>query len=147
MTIPITSNYPTSIDEDDTLFLVHDGLRVKLGRDYNVGDTTITIYGDAEIINRFPPTGIITLTEQCSDADVRAISFYYGSRTVISFDQLELLSGFTDTVKPKDITNVTQNVMAQHHNMLKDAIVNVQNMTGKKGAIANQPSVGQWKKE
>lgn len=142
MTIPITSNYPTSIDEDDTLFLVHDGLRVKLGRDYNVGDTTITIYGDAEIINRFPPTGIITLTEQCSDADVRAISFYYGSRTVISFDQLELLSGFTDTVKPKDITNVTQNVMAQHHNMLKDAIVNVQNMTGKKGAIANQPLVG-----
>lgn len=142
MTIPITSNYPTSIDGDDTLFLVHDGLRVKLARDYNVGDTTITIYGDTEIINRFPPTGIITLTEQCSDVDVRAISFYYGSRTVISFDNLELLSGFTDTAKPKDITNVTQNVMAQHHNMLKDAIVNIQNMAGKKGDIANQPLVG-----
>ena len=142
MTIPMTPNYPSSIDNDDTLFLVHDGLRVKLGADYNVGDTSITIYGDTEIINRFPPTGIITLTEQCSDAELRAISFYYGSRTQISFDQLELLPGFTDSAKPKDITNVTQNVMAEHHNMLKDALIEIQHMAGIKGQIASQPLTG-----
>lgn len=142
MTIPTTSNYPDSIDSDDNLFLVHDGLRVRLSADYNIGDTSITIYGDTTIISRFPPTGIITLTEQCSDVDLRAISFYYGSRTEISFDQLEILPGFTDNQKLKDITFVTQNVMAEHHNLLKDALVNIEHMAGIKDKIATQPLTG-----
>ena len=142
MTIPTVPNYPKSIDNDDTLFLVHDGLRVKLGTDYNIGDKTITIYGDTELISRFPPTGIITLTEQCSDVELRALSFYYGSRTDVSFDELELLPGFIDSAKPKDITNVTQNVMAQHHNLLKDSLIEIQHMAGIKGQIATQPLAG-----
>ena len=142
MTIPSVSNFPTSIDTDDNLFLVHDSLRVKLSQDYNPGDTSIAIYGDATIINRFPDTGIITLTEQCSDAEVRALSFYYGSRTSISFDNLELLPGFIDVAKPKDITNITQNVMAQHHNAIKNALINIQQTAGKKGQTAQFPLTG-----
>lgn len=142
MTIPSVSNFPTSIDSDDNLFLVHDSLRVKLSQDYNPGDTSIAVYGDTTIIARFPPTGIITLTEQCEDAENRAISFYYGSRTEISFDQLEILSGFTDVAKPKDITNITQNVMAQHHNAIKNALISIQQTAGKKGQVAQFPLTG-----
>ena len=142
MTIPSTVNYPASIDGDGTLFLVHDSLRVKLSADYNPGDTTISIYGDYEVINRFPASGFITLTEQCSDAEVRALSFYYGSRTQISFDQLELLPGFIDVPKPKDITNVTQNVMAEHHNAIKNAIISIEQMAGKKDEPFTGPLVG-----
>ena len=142
MTIPENPTFPTSIDSDDTLFLVHDSLRVKLSADYNPGDTTISVYGDYETIERFPGTGFITLTEQCSDAEVRALSFYYGSRTQVSFDNLEILPGFQDVVKPRDITNVTQNVMAQHHNAIKDTIIAIEQTAGKKGDIASQPLVG-----
>lgn len=139
MTIPTASNYPESFDSDDNLFLVHDSLRVRLSEDYEPGDTSIFIEGNEEIISRFPPTGLITLTEQCSDIEERAISFYYASRTATSFDGLEILPGFTDVAKPKRITNVTQNVMAQHHNALKDALIAVQTFIGIQGTVDAEP--------
>lgn len=128
--IPQPTYYPNSLDTDDNLFLVHDALRVRLLEDYNPGDLSIQIEGDEEIISKFPPTGIITLTEQCSDIDKRAISFYYGSRTINSFNNLERLPEFTDVVKPKKITNVTMNVLDKHHNHLKDALIAVQTFLG-----------------
>ena len=142
MVIPSTVKFPTSIDDDNTLFLVHDSLRVTLSADYNPGDRSIFVYGDNEIINRFPDSGFITLTEQCSDADVRAITFYYGSKTPVSFDNLELLSCFVDVAKPRDITHITMNVMAEHHNALKNAIIAIEHTAGKKNEIAQQPLTG-----
>ena len=93
--IPTSGNFPTSFDNDDNLFLVHDSLRATLVEDYNPGDTSIQVTGDAVTMSRFPPTGIITLTEQCSDIDHRALSFYYSGvdPTNNTFDDLELLPG------------------------------------------------------
>lgn len=142
MTIPVTSNFPAEIDTNDNMFLVHDSLRVRLLRDYLPGDTNIFVYGDSEVISRYPPTGIITLTEQCGDAELRALSFYYGSKTDVSFDNLELLPGFTDNPKPKDITNVTQNVMASHHNNIKEAVLAIQKFAGRKGEVGTKPLEG-----
>lgn len=142
MTIPTTSNFPTEIDTEDNMFLVHDSLRVRLLRDYLPGDTRIFVYGDTETISRFPATGIITLTEQCSDAELRALSFYYGSKTDVSFDELELLPGFIDNPKPKDVTNVTQNVMASHHNNIKEAVIAIERFAGKKGQVGTKPLEG-----
>lgn len=142
MTIPTGTNYPIEIDTNQNLFQVHDALRVRLAEDYNPGDTSITVLGDETTMRRFNSTGIITLTEQCSSPELRAISFYYGSRTLTTFDELELLEGFTDSVKPKDITNVTQNVMALHHNNLKEAVIAIQHMAGKKGEAPLRPLEG-----
>jgi len=142
MTIPNPSNFPSAIDTEDNLFLVHDSLRVKLSEDYSPGDTTIYVEGDEEIMSRFPETGIITLTEQCSEIDYRALSFYYSSpprSTPYSFGGLELLPEFKrtgdprgslDSSKPKKITNVTMNVLDLHHNHLKDALINIQEFVG-----------------
>ena len=140
--IPQNSNYPSAIDTNDNLCEVHDGLRVRLAEDYSPGDTSITIEGNAETIARFPAKGFITLTEQCSDAKLRALSFYYNSKTETTFDELEILSGFTDTAKPKRLTNVTQNVMAEQHNILKDAIIAIEKFVGLKGEIATKPKTG-----
>ena len=137
--IPNPTNYPTSLDNDNNLFLVHDSLRVRLSQDYNPGDSSIQIEGDEDTIAKFPPTGIITLTEQCSDIDKRAISFYYGSRTFSSFDNLKRLPEFIDVVKPKTITNVTMNVLDKHHNHLKDSLIAVQQFLGIKGETASVP--------
>jgi PKD repeat protein len=136
------SNYPTTLDTNENLYQVADGLRVILAEDYNPGDTTITVEGDEEMMRRFTRTGLITLTEQCSDPELRAISFSYTARTLTTFEGLTLLSGFTDVAKPKRITNVTQNVMAAHHNNLKDAVIAIQQFAGIKGQTGLRPLEG-----
>jgi PKD repeat protein len=142
MTIPLGSNYPTELDTNQNLFQVHDALRLRLSEDYNPGDTSIVVYSEESMMSRFDETGIITLTEQCSNIEERAISFYYGSRTSTTFDNLEILSGFLDSAKPKNITYVTQNVMAEHHNFLTNAVINIQNFAGKKGDAPTRPLDG-----
>lgn len=135
------SNYPESFDSDENLYLVHDSLRVRLSEDYQPGDTFITIEPDS-VFDKFPSTGIISLTEQCSDIEVRSISFKYTSKGADTFEGLELLDGFVDTAKPKRITNVTQNVMSVHHNELKDSFIAIEEFVGVKGETASVPLVG-----
>lgn len=142
MTIPVASTFPTTIDTNQNLYQVHDSLRMRLIEDYSPGDTSITVFGDESTMRSFNATGIITLTEQCSEPEYRAISFYYGSRTLTSFDQLELLPGFVDVAKPKSLTDVTQNVMSVHHNSLKDALIAIEQFAGKKGETALRPLEG-----
>jgi len=141
MTIPSVT-YPDIIDTNQNLFLVSDGLRVRLAEDYAPGDTTITVLADETTMRNFNSTGIITLTDQCSEPEQRAISFYYSSRTLTTFDGLEILPGFDDVPKYKDITNVTQNVMSLHHNNLKDALIRIENFAGRKGEVGGVPLVG-----
>lgn len=137
--IPNPTNFPNQLDTDENLFLVHDSLRVRLVNDYNPGDVSISVEGNSETIVKFPTSGIITLTEQCSDIDKRAISLFYGSRTQSSdattgtFDELEILPEFEDVVKLKKITNVTMNVLDKHHNHLKDALIAVETFLGVQG--------------
>lgn len=142
MAIPLASSFPDALDTDTNLYMVHDALRVRLAEDYKPGDKIIKVFGPEEILLRFPPTGIITLTEQCSEPKLRALSFYYSRRTLTTFEGLEILPGFTDTTKPKNITDVTQNVMDYHHNTIKNAVIAVQKFAGKKGEEATQPLTG-----
>ena len=121
--IPTSSNYPTALDTNQNLYQVNDALRVVLAEDYNPGDNTITISDPNNLMSKFDSTGVITLTEQCSESELRAISFYYGTITTTTFGQLELLPGFTDVGKPALVTNVTQNVMADNHNALANAVI------------------------
>lgn len=125
---PLT--FPTSLDNDLNLFVVKDSLRLTLAADYNIGDTTISVENNQLIMSLFPAAGIITLVENCSEPENRAISFYYTSRTETTFNGLTLLDNFVDSYKPKNVTNVVQNVMAEHHNAIKDAIINIQNYIG-----------------
>jgi hypothetical protein len=147
MTIPSTGLFPEEYDSDLNLFLVHDALRVRLLDDYKPGDTSILVEGDTETMSRFPLTGVVTLTEQCSDIDARALSFHYSSRTSVSFDGLEILPEFSslDSVKPKRITNVTMNVVAMHHNHLKDSLISVQENLGTKHTSDRKTITGRIK--
>jgi PKD repeat protein len=137
------SNYPQAFDSDANLYLVHDGLRIRLAEDYNPGDTKITVDSDS-ILSKFPPTGIITLTEQCSEISVRASSFEYTEVDTTNnlFTGLTLLDGFEDVAKPKRLTNVTLNVVDRHHNSLKDALIAVEEFAGKRGEVSTVPLEG-----
>ena len=140
--IPTSSNYPTALDTNQNLYQVNDALRVVLAEDYNPGDTTITISDPNNLMSKFDSTGVITLTEQCSESELRAISFYYGTITTTTFGQLELLPGFTDVGKPALVTNVTQNVMADNHNALANAVIAIESFAGKKGETPIGPLQG-----
>ena len=130
MTTYDASNYPCALDTDANLYLVHDSLRVLLIEDYNPGDTSITVFDENDVLPIWPATGFITLTEQCSDVDDRAISFYYDSVSTTGFSGLVLLPGFTDVIKPANITNVTLNVMNYHHGVIKNALKQIQGYVG-----------------
>lgn len=141
MTIPTSSNYPEVFDTDENLFEVHDAVRMRLTEDYNPGDTTIHVDGDVIAFSKLPATGLVTLTEQCSDLDERAISFFYSGFSVEeqTITGLELLPTFPDVKKPKRITNVTMNVMDMHHNHLKEALIAIQKFCGVKGTEDKEP--------
>lgn len=139
MTIPNSSNYPDVFDSNANLYEVHDSLRVRLAEDYNPGDKSITVMEDSFSLVNFPATGLITLTEQCSEPDKRAISFFYSSRADNIFSGLEILPGFEDVIKPKKITNVTQNVMASHHNQIKESVIAIQKFIGIEGTYDDKP--------
>lgn len=141
MTIPTASNFPGALDDNENLFWVHDALRLRLVEDYAVGDSTLQVQGNSIVVAIIPPTGIITLTDQCSDLDKRAISFHYGSfnSATLVFSDIDLLEEFEDVPKPKRITNVTVNVMARHHNNIKNALIEIQKFCGIEGTVDAQP--------
>lgn len=140
------SNYPYDFDNNQNLYVVHDYLRLKLAEDYSPGDTSITVYENTSVMSRFPGSaeggGIITLTDQCTNPEERAISFTYTSKTTTTFEGIKIVPGFKDVAKYKDLTNVTQNVMAQHHNTLKDSIIAIEKFAGLQGSKAEMPLTG-----
>jgi len=146
MSIPdaIKIQYPEKIDNDENLFLVKDSLRLPLLNDYKPKDNNIVVSATENDMAAFPPSGIITLTEQCSDPNERAISFFYESKTdtTQTFNNVKLLDGFPDVEKLAKVTNVTLNVVAEHHNNIKDAIIQIEKFAGIKGDKVFIPKTG-----
>ena len=142
-----TITFPTSYDTESNLYVVKDSAYLVLAKDYNPGDTTITVELDTQKTLLFPATGIITLTEQCSDPQYRGLSFYYGSRTDTVFSNLTILNPELDHYKPSRVTTVVMNVMAEHHNNIKDAVIAIENFVGKKGILGNYNTVTTGKLE
>lgn len=136
--------YPNILDTDTNLFSVKDSLRIPLLKDYNPKDKII--YGNAttDEMSFFPTSGIITLTDQCSDLDERGISFFYGLKddATQTFLDIELLSGFPDVKKLGKVTNITLNVVAEHHNNIKDALIEIEKFTGVRNDKVNIPKNG-----
>ncbi len=123
------SNYPNQLDNDENLYLVYDALKIPLGIDYYPSNDSVLADGD---ISKFPPSGIITLVDQHNSPRERAISLHYGSRTNREFKDLSLLSDSIDCFKPKKITCITLQAMANHREALKDAIISIENFLGTK---------------
>lgn len=139
----MTINYPISLDSENNLYTVHDFLSCTLATDYTIGDTSISVIGDAQVLAKFPQTGIITLTEQCSDAPLRALSFFYTSTdNATTFSGLTLLPNFIDNNKPALITSISMNIDSYSHNSQKDAIIKIEQFIGKQGEVAPSPLTG-----
>lgn len=143
MALP-TVLFPAQSDSNLSLYNVKDTLSLSLAKDYMPGDTSIYVEQNQTQMDLFPTTGIITLTEQCSDPEYRAVSFYYDTKdtTNFLFTGLTILPETPDSEKRAGITRVTMNVVAQHHNILKDAIIAIQNKIGLKADTTTKPFDG-----
>jgi PKD repeat protein len=136
--------YPDQYDTTTTLYNAVDALVITLAKDYNPNDTTIFVTVNPYIMSRFPETGIITLTENCSDPALRAVSFYYGTKNNegFFFTDLTILPETPDSYKPKVSTTVSLSVTAQHHNNIKDAIISTEEFIGLESDISYIPFEG-----
>jgi len=145
MTIPAIQ-FPTKLDDATTLYDVKDTANIKLSKDfdYEKGDRVIYVENETYKMRLFPATGIITLTEQCSDPEYRAISFYYSSidYSNFSFTDLTLLDETKLSSKKAIVTSVTLNVTAQHHNNIKNAIIETEKYVGIKTDRVYSPFTG-----
>lgn len=115
--------FPNNYDNDRTLFLVKDSLRTYLGQDYLPGDKVI--YASEDISN-FPETGIITVLDQQN----KATSFYYSGISNNYFYGLELLEDSIDEFKSKDTSIITQQVMSNHREVIKNSIIEIEKTIG-----------------
>lgn len=132
----MTSNYPKTFDTERNLHTVRDMLAVSLQRDYNPGNLAITVDGD---ISLFPPTGIITLTDQVSSPAERSIALRYGKKSHDSFFDIEVMPDSKDVFKPKKLTNVTMQLRAEHHNSIVEATMAIQNFLGLRKNVDKAP--------
>lgn len=130
------SNYPNAFDTANNLYTVYDSLKVTLAKDYNPGDGSIFVDGD---LDKFPQSGIITLIDQCSEPNERAVSFKYKTKEKNYFTGLELTDDSKNYFKPKRITNVMMQVRAEHHNVIKDAIIELQKYLGRQSDLDQEP--------
>lgn len=127
--IEFESNFPNRFDDTKTLHTVKDMLKVQLAEDYHPGDTRVIA---ASSVEHFPTTGFITLIDKCGNSEESATTFYYQNRKGNEFYNLEILPSSIDFFKPKKITWITQQVMAENHNSLKSAIIAIQKFLGTK---------------
>lgn len=116
--------YPQAFDGNDNLHEVHDCLKAKLSQDYNPGDKVVYTEDNIE---KFPDTGIISLVSQCTEEKIVNLRY---TRKGEGFFEIEGAVDFKDSFKPKDETLITQQVMAEHHNAIKDAILNIEKYMG-----------------
>jgi PKD repeat protein len=132
------SNFPNALDNDANLFLVRDALKLTLAYDYYPGQQILYVDGPKSTFDKFPETGTVTLSDQVSDRNHRAISFYYGGKSKMMFTDIVLISG-KDCYKPKIETTVSQHVMAIHRNALKEAILSIEHFLGAKKTNDAEP--------
>lgn len=137
--------FPVALDTSTNLYNVADALSLPLARDYTPGDTTVFVAPDPVIMAQFPDTGIITLTENCSPTEYRAVSFYYAAKDNINFTftNLTVLDETPDvTEKKAGVTKVSMNVTAQHHNAIKNAALSIEGYLGVSSDLGVLPFEG-----
>lgn len=121
------SSFPNYFDSPEDLYTVHDSLSLPLSKDWKPDDPTVFVEGDVTV---FPPRGIITLVDQCSEYGERAVSLSYKSRGNGAFFGCTPTDDTKIALKQKKLTQVTMQLRAEHHEAVKDAIINIQKTLG-----------------
>jgi len=126
------SLFPAAMDDRDSLYEVANNAETTLrtGLSYN---SKKMIVQDA---SSFPEKGLVRVGSRSGSAEAELI--YYGSKTENSL--LDLQRGFAGSRQNQWPSGswVTNSVTAEHHNAIKDALINIENAIG----LKNNPADG-----
>jgi PKD repeat protein len=121
------SLYPQAYDDKESLYEVRNNAETKLKQSLSYNGKNVLV----DDTSTFPPTGLIRLGPPAG-VPGSAELIYYGSKTAGKFG--DLIRGFAGSRQnqwPQN-TDVTNAVMAETHNSIKDAIINIQSTVGTK---------------
>jgi len=121
------SIYPVALDSKDTLFEVKNNAQTILKQSLPfIGKQLIV-----EDATAFPAQGLLRIGPPPGEPGNSEL-LYYDKKTKTTFKDLKrAYAGSVQSVWPKG-AHVTNSVMAEHHNAIKDAIVNVEDNLGVK---------------
>lgn len=121
-------NFPSSFDTDTTLFLAVNNKRTELTAPIDSVTLTIPVVSTAG----FPSSGYITILTGTDPVDAEAI--YYTSVGATQFNAATRGAGGTTAAAHNSGDNVDLTVVAEHHNALKDAVIELEHFVGVSGS-------------
>lgn len=121
-------NFPDSFDDDQSLYIAVNNLRTRLTASISSGTTTIPVVSTAG----FPTTGFISILTGGDITNTEAITY----NGIGATDFLNAIRGAGGTVAFAHTINdnVDLTIVADHHNSLKDAILELEQYVGVSGA-------------
>lgn len=122
-------NFPTSLDDDASLFLAVNNLRTTLTSSISDSDLTIPVI----TTSGFPNTGFITILSDPDDI-TKAEAISYEGYTATTFSGTQRGAGGTPALPHDGGDNVDLTIVAAHHNELKDAVIALENFVGIEGS-------------
>ena len=122
-------NYPNSLDDDSSLFVAVNNLRTTLTSDIDDSQLTIPVVTTAG----FPNSGFITILSNPDDI-TQAEAIRYEGVTPTTFSGTERGAGGTAAFSHGAGTSVDLTVVADHHNVLKDAVIELEKFVGVSGS-------------
>ena len=120
-------NFPNSFDDDTTLYVAVNNLRTRLSEGINDSVTTIPVL----TTSGYPTIGYISILTGSDITRTEAIS--YTNTTDTSFTGATRGTSGTPAAEHNAGDNVDLTIVAEHHNELKDAILNLEHFVGVSG--------------
>lgn len=116
------SAFPDAIDSKADLYFVKNNAATTLKQSLLFGSKQVIV----EDASGFPDVGLIHVSNGRGQAEL----IYYGAKTGNIFS--DLTRGFAGSIRSKFLSGsaVTGSVMADQHNIIKDAILNIQEKVG-----------------
>lgn len=116
------SIYPSALDDKNILYEAKNNASTTLAQTLSPNAKIIVVYDTSS----FPESGLIRISSDSGAAEF----IYYGKKTFNTFQNLSRGYGQTSRTRWAKDSIVTSSVMADHHNSVKDAIINIENNLG-----------------
>lgn len=135
------SVYPQAIDDKDTLYDCRNNASTILSQSLSYNSKKIIVESTAG----FPPSGMIRIGAAPGDSGAAELIFYASKSNNTFFELSRGHAGSRQNFWNKG-ANVSNAVMAEHHNAVKDAILNIETTLGTSISPAEDSFNGRLKK-
>ena len=120
------SVFPEALDDKESLYEAKNNAQTTLKQSLTYAGKTI-IVNDA---SSFPDQGLIRIGPPPGEAGTSELAYYDSKQGNIFKDLIRGFAGSRRSFWPSTNTWVTAAIMAEHHNSIKDAILNIEQVVG-----------------